>query len=170
MFFRWQGLLQAPMAPYLVSAPRDRRVEAGQSIQLSSRVVSNPWPVVRWSKRRDPVIPDDYTNIYSEADYQHLQVDDITLDHSGEYSMEAFNEFGSLTSRFTVIVDNGLDRYMPPFFTAELQDQVVSRGGNLLLHCRIESFPYIGVSWHRAGAKIRLGQNDFKVKQLKQKT
>lgn len=146
----------------MVIGPRDRRVEAGQSIQLTCRVVSNPWPLVRWFKNKEQVVADEYTNIYSEADFQHLQIDDITLEHSGHYTVEAFNEHGRIQSNFTVIVDKGLDRYMPPFFTKELRDVVINKGCNLLLHCRVESYPYIGVSWHRSGSKIRLRENDFK--------
>ena len=89
----------------------------------------------------------DYTRIYNEGDYQHVQIDDITLDHKGKYSVEAFNEHGIVRSHFTVIVDNGLERYMPPFFTKELGDMTVRKGCNLLLHCRVESYPCIGVTW-----------------------
>ena len=42
----------------MVAAPRDRRVEEGGSIQLSCKVVGNPWPHVRWFKDDDEVIPD----------------------------------------------------------------------------------------------------------------
>ena len=112
---------------------------------------------------KEQLIGDDYTNIYNEADFQHVQIDDITSDHSGQYSVEAFNEHGSVETHFTVIVDKGLDRYMPPFFTRELRDTVVTRGCNLLLHCRVESYPYIGVSWHRSGSKIRLREDDYKL-------
>jgi hypothetical protein len=63
----------------------------------------------------------DYTNIYSEGDFQHVQIDDITLEHRGRYHVEAFNQYGVVSSHFTLIVDNGLDRYMPPFFTRELR-------------------------------------------------
>ena len=59
----------------------------------------------------------DYTNVYSEGDFQHVQIDEITMDHKGKYSVEAFNEHGVVKSNFTVIVDHGLERYMPPFFT-----------------------------------------------------
>ena len=147
MVYRWQTLIHSPLAPFMVNGPRDRRLQVGQSIQLTCRVVSNPWPVVKWFKDDEPIIPDDYTNIYNEADFQHVQVDDVTMDHCGKYCVEAFNEHGSIRSHFTVIVDNGLERYMPPFFTKELKDVVLNQGCNLLLHCRVESFPYIGVSW-----------------------
>jgi hypothetical protein len=63
----------------------------------------------------------DYTNIYSEGDFQHVQIDDITMEHRGRYHVEAFNEHGVVSSHFTIIVDNGLERYMPPFFTRELR-------------------------------------------------
>ena len=63
----------------------------------------------------------DYTNIYGEGDFQHVQIDDITLEHGGRYHVEAFNEHGVVSSHFTIIVDNGLERYMPPFFTRELR-------------------------------------------------
>ena len=155
--------MQTPLAPYMVLGPRDRRVEEGQSIQLTCRVASNPWPMVRWFRNKEQMIPDDYTNIYSEADYQHVQIDDVTSEHSGQYTVEAFNEHGIIQSNFTVIVDKGLERYMPPFFTKELRNMVVNKGCNLLLHCRVESYPYIGVTWHRSGAKIRLRETDFKM-------
>ena len=162
-FDKWQTLIQSPAAPYMIIGPRDRRVEEGQSIQLTCRVVSNPWPMVRWFKNKEQLIPDDYTNIYNEADFQHVQIDDITVDHSGQYSVEAFNEHGSIESYFSLIVDKGLDRYMPPFFTRELRDIVINKGCNLLLHCRVESYPYIGVTWHKSGSKIRLGKDDYKM-------
>jgi len=162
-FKKWQTLIHSPLAPFMVNGPRDRRLQVGQSIQLTCRVVSNPWPVVKWFKDDEPIIPDDYTNIYNEADFQHVQVDDVTMDHCGKYCVEAFNEHGSIRSHFTVIVDNGLERYMPPFFTKELKDVVVNQGCNLLLHCRVESFPYIGVSWHQSGSRIRLREMDYKL-------
>ena len=154
-FRKWQGLVKTPMAPYMVNGPRDRRVQAGQPITLTCRGVSNPWSQVRWFREEEQITPDEYTNLYSEGDFQHLQIDDVTLEHGGRYSVEAFNELGSVRSHFTVIVDNGLERYMPPFFTKELQNCSVAQGSNLLLHCRVESFPYIGVTWHQAGAKVR---------------
>ena len=146
-FKKWQGLVHAPMAPYMVNGPRDRRVQAGQAICLTCRVVSNPWPQVRWYRDDQQIFPDEYTNIYAEADFQHLQMDDVTLEHGGKYSVEAFNELGSVRSHFSLIVDSGLERYMPPFFTKELEHKSVSQGNNLLLHCRVESYPYIGVTW-----------------------
>merc|ERR1711892_1245807 len=162
-FKKWQSLIHFPLAPYMVNGPRDRRIQVGQSIQLTCRVVSNPWPVVKWFKEDEPIIADDYTNIYNESDFQHVQVDDVTIDHCGKYCLEAFNEHGSIRSHFTVIVDNGLDRYMPPFFTRELKDTVIMQGCNLLLHCRVESYPYIGVTWHKSGSKIRLKESDYKL-------
>jgi hypothetical protein len=146
-FRRWQGLVQRPLAPFMVNGPRDRRVQAGQALTLTCRVVSCPWPQVRWYKDDQQIINDDYTSQYAEADFQHLQMDDVTLEQSGRYSVEAFNELGSVRSHFTVIVDSGLDRYMPPFFTKELTDRVLPHGSNLLLHCRVESYPYIGITW-----------------------
>ena len=89
----------------------------------------------------------EYTSIYSEADFQHVQLDDLTLEHSGQYCVEAFNEHGCVRSYFMLTVDNGLERYMPPFFTKELSDVILPRGRNLLLHCRVESYPCIGVTW-----------------------
>merc|ERR1712013_52308 len=52
-FKKWQGLVQSPLAPYMVNGPRDRRIQVGQSIQLTCRVVSNPWPVVKWFKEEE---------------------------------------------------------------------------------------------------------------------
>ena len=69
----------------------------------------------------------DYTNIYCEGDFQHLQIDDITLEHGGHYRVEAFNQYGVVTSHFALIVDNGLERYMPPFFTRELRQAAALR-------------------------------------------
>ena len=165
-FRKWQGMVQRPLAPFMVNGPRDRRVQAGQAITLTCRVVSNPWPQVRWYREDEEILPDEYTNMYAEAEYQHLQIDDVTLDHGGNYSVEAFNELGSVRSHFTVVVDSGLDRYMPPFFTKvhtavhsyesvvlpscsvqELDHKSVKAGSNLLLHSRVESYPYIGVTW-----------------------
>jgi len=162
-FKSWQGLARNSLPPYFVAPPRDRRVEEGGSIQLSCKVVGNPWPHVKWYKDDDEVIPDDYTNVYSEGDYQHVQIDEITLDHKGRYCVEAYNEHGVVRSHFTVIVDNGLERYMPPFFTKELADISIRKGCNLLLHCRVESYPSIGVSWHQSGSKIRLRETDYKL-------
>jgi hypothetical protein len=42
----------------MANGPRDRRLEVGQSIQLTCRVLGNPWPHVRWFKDSDQIIPD----------------------------------------------------------------------------------------------------------------
>ena len=55
---RWQLMVKGPLGPYMANGPRDRRLEAGQSIQLTCRVVGNPWPHVRWFKDQDQIIPD----------------------------------------------------------------------------------------------------------------
>ena len=86
--------------------------------------------------------------MYNEGDFQHVNLDDVITEHSGRYCVEAFNEHGVIKEYFTLIVDNGLERYMPPFFTKELSDIIVHKGCNLLLHCRVESYPYIGVTWY----------------------
>merc|ERR1719270_650500 len=162
-FRKWQGMVQRPLAPFMVNGPRDRRVQAGQAITLTCRVVSNPWPQVRWYREDEEILPDEYTNMYAEAEYQHLQIDDVTLDHGGNYSVEAFNELGSVRSHFTVVVDSGLDRHMPPFFTKELDHKSVKAGSNLLLHSRVESYPYIGVTWHESGSKLRQNSSTHKL-------
>jgi hypothetical protein len=51
-------MVKGPLGPYMANGPRDRRLEAGQSIQLTCRVVGNPWPHVRWFKDQDQIIPD----------------------------------------------------------------------------------------------------------------
>jgi len=57
--------MNGPFGPFMVGGPRDRRLEAGQSIQLTCRVVGNPWPHVRWFKDTDQIIPDGmYTVLY----------------------------------------------------------------------------------------------------------
>lgn len=62
--FSWQGLARNSLPPYFVAPPRDRRVEEGGSIQLSCKVVGNPWPHVKWYKDDDEVIPDGTYNLF----------------------------------------------------------------------------------------------------------
>ena len=57
-FCSWQSLLKNNLPPYLLAAPRDRRVEEGGSIQLSCKVVGNPWPRVKWFKDDDEITHD----------------------------------------------------------------------------------------------------------------
>ncbi len=45
--------MKQPLAPYMVNPPRDRRVQVGQSIQLTTRVASNPWAVAKWFKDQE---------------------------------------------------------------------------------------------------------------------
>ena len=51
-------MVHGPMSPYIVNGPRDRRVQVGQSIQLTCRIVGQPWPLVKWFKDGQEITSD----------------------------------------------------------------------------------------------------------------
>ena len=79
--------------------------------------------------------------------FSTLILSNVTASHSGEYTCVVSNIAGSDSASTFV--------YISPYFTAHLQDAVVSNGSLFMLICEAEGFPVPYYQWMRIGDPIR---------------
>lgn len=78
------------------------------------------------------------------------------LEDSGQYTITARNELGSVSCHCHLTVDKGIRAYIAPDFYTGLSDQYsFAEGQEIRLYAHIEAYPSVGVSWFRNGVKLR---------------
>lgn len=67
--------------------------------------------------------------------------------------MTAKNDYGTISCRCNLVVDQGIRAYIPPEFKGQLEASsvVLKEGEELRLYGKIEAYPIVGVVWYRDG-------------------
>lgn len=94
--------------------------------------------------------------MWNDGNYSTLEISRTVLDDSGQYSIAAKNELGSVSCHCHLTVDKGIRAYIAPDFYTGLSDQYnFAEGQEIRLYAHIEAYPSVGVSWYRNGLKLR---------------
>lgn len=93
---------------------------------------------------------------WNDGNYSTLEIGRTHLDDSGQYTITAKNELGSVSCHCHLTVDKGIRAYIAPDFYTGLTDQYsFTEGQEIRLYAHIEAYPSVGVSWYRNGLKLR---------------
>lgn len=93
---------------------------------------------------------------WNDGNYSTLEIGRTILEDSGQYSITARNELGSVSCHCHLTVDKGIRAYIAPDFYTGLSEQYEFREGQEIRLCaHIEAYPSVGVSWFRNGVKLR---------------
>ena len=91
--------------PQILEPLKSLRVEEGETVVLSTRVVGNPTPKVTWLKNGKPVA-DQPTHI--EGDTHTLTLLEPTPQDTAQYTLQAKNNVGFAETTATVVVEGQL--------------------------------------------------------------
>lgn len=93
---------------------------------------------------------------WNDGNYSTLEIGRTLLDDSGQYTITAKNDLGSVSCHCHLTVDKGIRAYIAPDFYTGLSDEYrFGEGQEIRLYAHIEAYPSVGVSWFRNGVKLR---------------
>lgn len=135
---------------------RDRRVQVAHPVRLTCQAVGWPMPTICWYKDGVELVSDAQHTIWTEGQFNTLELGRTQLDDSGTYTVTAKNPLGAVSCHCTLVVDKGLRAYIAPEFYG-LFDSVylVREGEEIRIYGQIEAYPTVGVTWQRDGVRLR---------------
>lgn len=144
------------MLPQFTMRLRDRRVQCTYPVRLTCQVLSVPQPTIQWYKDGIKLVEDDRLAFLQEDQFYTLEFSRTYLEDSGQYTVTARNELGSVSCHCNLIVDKGIRAYISPEFLKPL-DMVntYTEGEEIRLQATVEAYPSVGVTWHHDGIRLR---------------
>lgn len=144
------------MLPQFTMRLRDRRVQCTYPVRLTCQVLGIPQPTIQWHKDGIQLIEDERIAFMQEDQFSTLEISRTYLEDSGQYTITARNELGSVSCHCNLIVDKGIRAYISPEFFKPL-DMVYTYNENqeITLQAHVEAYPSVGVTWHHDGVRLR---------------
>jgi Immunoglobulin I-set domain len=142
--------------PQFTMRLRDRRVQCTYPVRLTCQVLGVPQPAVKWFKDDIELIEDDRIAFMQEDQFSTLEFSRTHLEDSGQYTVTAKNELGSVSCHCNLIVDKGIRAYISPEFFKPLDMMYTfNEGDEIRLQAHVEAYPSVGVTWHHDGIRLR---------------
>lgn len=141
--------------PQFTMRLRDRRVEVSYPVRLTCQIAAAPAPKLTWLKDDIEIRPDGRYSFSTDDNFQTLEIGRTDLRDSGVYTIVAKNEYGTVSCKSNLVVDQGIRAYVPPEFKNKLEASSVElhEGEELRLSGKIEAYPIVGVVWYRDGVR-----------------
>lgn len=144
------------MIPQFTMRLRDRRVQCTYPVRLTCQTLGVPAPTISWQKDGIEMQENNRIAFFQEDNFSTLEISRTYLEDSGQYTITAKNELGSVSCHCNLIVDKGIRAYISPDFYKPLDPlYTYDEGETIKLIARIESFPSVGVTWHHDGIRLR---------------
>ncbi|XP_075041291.1 hemicentin-2 [Mixophyes fleayi] len=138
--------LKVPPSVIGSNEPRSLSVSIGGQLVLECRMEGDPAPAIQWFKGETPLQEDRRVQILSKGRY--VQIYNLQVSDSGEYTCLATNLVGSTSLNFIVEI-----QVVPSILPGP---SVVSAHVNqtALLPCRAEGLPAPTVTWRKDGSQL----------------
>lgn len=144
------------MIPQFTMRLRDRRVQCTYPVRLTCQTLSVPSATISWQKDGVDLKEDNRIAFFQEDNFSTLEISRTYLEDSGQYTVTARNDLGSVSCHCNLIVDKGIRAYISPDFYKALDPVYTYDEGEVIkLSAHIESFPSVGVTWHHDGLRLR---------------
>lgn len=142
--------------PQFTMRLRDRRVQCTYPVRLTCQVLAIPQATIEWHKDGNKLVEDARIAFLQEDQFSTLEISRTYLEDSGQYTVTARNELGSVSCHCNLIVDKGIRAYISPEFIKTL-DMIYTynEGQDIRLEVHVEAYPSVGVTWHRNGIRLR---------------
>uniref|UniRef100_A0AC35UA75 Muscle M-line assembly protein unc-89 n=1 Tax=Rhabditophanes sp. KR3021 TaxID=114890 RepID=A0AC35UA75_9BILA len=144
--------------PYL----KDQTLDAGQKLTLYTRVEGMPTCHVAWYHDGLPlkITSNMKTTFDKESGECTLTITDIQKSDMGAYRITASNCHGATNTACLVTVkcfkpEMAKGEGEPPFFTKNLTDKWVDRGGELEMSCTVSGVPFPELTVYKNGVLLR---------------
>ncbi|XP_065224779.1 obscurin-like isoform X6 [Planococcus citri] len=140
---------------------RVTEVSDGEPLEISTKVMGSPIPVVQWFKDGEEIKPEN-TRIKSSVSPKgdvKLNIDKVDLNDCGAYKAVATNALGKSIANTAVVVNQAPKK---PSFIKNLSDVTVVEGEPIKLEAQVAAFPEPRVKWLKDGHQIHpCPQYDF---------
>ncbi|KAL7039652.1 hypothetical protein ACKWTF_000058 [Chironomus riparius] len=142
--------------PQFTMRLRDRRVQCTYPVRLTCQALAVPHATIEWFKEGIKLIEDDRIAFLQENQFSTLEFSRTYLEDSGQYTVTARNELGSVSCHCNLTVDKGIRAYISPEFIKPLDIVCTyNEGQDIHLEAHVEAYPSVGVTWHHNGIRLR---------------
>lgn len=94
--------------------------------------------------------------MWNEGQFYTIEISKTSLNDSGQYTVTAKNDLGSVSCHCNLVVDKGIRAYIVPEFYGLFETiYSVKEGEEIRIYGQIEAYPTVGVTWHRDGIRLR---------------
>ena len=131
-----------PVPPFILKAPENASVEAGEEAVFSCVVGGDPKPQIRWERQGGRV---SYVQA-TEEDAAVLRIKNVSQADAGKYVCQAENIAGELASPAFLNIQ------VPPVFVIRPQDKLVRLGDDVLLQCKVDPQQESLLLWQISGS------------------
>ena len=135
-----------PVPPFVLKAPENASVEAGEEAVFSCVVGGDPSPQIRWVRQGGRV---SYVQA-SEEDAAVLRIKNVSEADAGKYVCQAENIAGELASPAFLNIQ------VPPVLVIRPQDKLVRPGDDVLLQCKVDPQQEALLFWQISGTSRSL--------------
>jgi hypothetical protein len=144
------------IVPQFTMRLRDRRVQCTYPVRLTCQVLASPNALMQWYKDDIQLVEDDRIAFLQEDQFSTLEISRTYLEDSGQYTVTARNELGSVSCHCNLVVDKGIRAYISPEFIKPL-DMIYTYNENdeIRLEAAVEAYPSVGVTWHHDHIRLR---------------
>lgn len=140
-------------APVFALPLSDATVQEGEQFTFKCHAIGNPIPTVEWFKDGLPVKTNpDYFTTY-ENGLATLTIDETFAEDSACFVCIATNSEGTAGTQGRLVVKE-LEQasiLVPPNFIRLLENNTISLGASIELHCKVEGNPLPTVQWFKNG-------------------
>ncbi|XP_078731526.1 peroxidasin homolog isoform X1 [Lampetra fluviatilis] len=135
-----------PAPPTFVIQPHDTEVLVGESVTLECSAGGHPAPRVSWTRGDSEQLPADPR--FSVTASGGLHVERAGPGDEGRYTCHASNNQDSIRATATILLQSA------PQFILAPEDQVVTEGHTVDLHCQAQGRPLPVIAWTKAGSQL----------------
>ncbi|XP_036340423.1 roundabout homolog 2-like, partial [Rhagoletis pomonella] len=131
--------LKVHVKPFIIRGPHDQTVLEGSSVTFPCRVGGDPMPDVLWLRTASGGnMPLDRVSVLED---RSLRLERVTIADEGEYSCEADNVVGAISTMGTLTV------YAPPKFIQRPTSKSIELGADTSFECRASGNPRPTLFW-----------------------
>lgn len=157
-FYFSQVAGQKAKKPSFFTRLMDRTASQGSTVKLTCTVSSHPEPTTKWLKDGTAISllsSDKYRSKFQDG-VSSLEVANLELGDSGNYTCLAQNELGEASTSCTLKVYGGYEPVpFPPTFTRPIRERYQYSEDQLTLECRVRSEPTPKVTWMKNGSPLK---------------
>ncbi|KAM9664703.1 opioid-binding protein/cell adhesion molecule-like [Trichechus inunguis] len=121
----------------------------GESARLHCKLKGSPVIQVTWFKNNKELNESNTVRMSFVNSEAILDITDVKVEDSGNYSCEAVNDVGSDSCSTEIVIKE------PPSFIKTLEPADIVRGTNALLQCEVSGTGPLEISWFKDKKQIR---------------
>ncbi|XP_059224505.1 obscurin isoform X5 [Stomoxys calcitrans] len=150
-------------APPKIKKVKDVVVQVKETVKIEVEIEGNPKPILNLTMNGKDIIEEKNVKMSSTSVGKHtekitIEIKEIKLTQSGNYSIRATNELSQTSEYWNVTV------FSKPEFVKTLEEEYVhGEKETVIMSCRIDAFPESKLTWYQDGKEINLKNSKYSV-------